>query len=107
MNDEVGDISRTWSSLAPVNALIATMPSPPGRFSTTTGWPHFADSLSAISRAPISTPLPGPSGRMSFTDRVGQFCAVAGRADSASADSAMAEPISALASRMTFPQARL
>ena len=79
MNDEVGDISSTWSSLAPVNALMATMPSPPGRFSTTTGWPHFADSLSAISRAPISTPLPGPSGRMSFTARVGQFCAADGQ----------------------------
>jgi hypothetical protein len=44
---------------------------------------------------------------MSFTERVGQFCAVAGRADSASADSATADPISALASRMKFPQARL
>ena len=37
MNDELGDSSRIWSSLALTKALIATMPSPPGRFSITTG----------------------------------------------------------------------
>jgi hypothetical protein len=104
VNDDVGAISSTWSSLAPVNALMATMPSPPGRFSTTTGWPHFADSLSAMSRALISTPLPGPSGRMSFTARVGQLCAADGRADSANATTAMTEPSRSLTIRMTFPQ---
>ena len=56
---------------------MATMPSPPGRFSTTTGWPQRADSLSANSRAPISTPLPGPSVTMNRTGRFGQVCAAA------------------------------
>src|SRR5207344_181441 len=56
---------------------MATMPSPPGRFSTTTGWPHFAESLSANSRAPMSTPLPGPSVMMNLTGRLGQASAAA------------------------------
>src|SRR5258707_11682740 len=51
------------------------MPSPPGRFSTTTGWPQRADSLSAISRAPISTPLPGPRVTMNRTGRIGHVSA--------------------------------
>src|SRR6187551_528172 len=54
---------------------MATMPSPPGRFSTTTGCPHFAESLSANSRAPISTPLPGPSVMINLTGRLGQASA--------------------------------
>ena len=64
---------------------MATKPSPPGRFSTTTGWPHFAASFSAISRAPMSAPEPGPSGRMIFTGRCGQDC---GEADCAEAGGA-------------------
>ena len=82
MNDELGDNSRTWSSWALTKALMATMPSPPGRFSITTGWPHFLVSRSASSRALMSAPLPGPSVRMNLTGRVGQFCAVAGVAPS-------------------------
>src|SRR4051812_41079901 len=54
---------------------MAMMLSPPGLFSTTTGWPHLACSFSASSRAPISAPAPGPNGTMNFTARVGQFCA--------------------------------
>src|SRR5687767_14769733 len=53
------------------------MASPPGLFSTTTGLPHFAASLSAISRAVMSTPEPGPSGTMKRTERVGQDCVCA------------------------------
>ena len=56
---------------------MATMPSPPGRFSTTTDWPQRFDSLSANSRAPISTPLPGPNVTMSRTGRFGQVSALA------------------------------
>ena len=56
---------------------MATMPSPPGRFSTTTDWPQRADSLSANSRAPISTPLPGPSVTMNRTGRFGHASAAA------------------------------
>src|SRR5262245_45633967 len=61
---------------------MATMPSPPGRFSTTTGWPHFAESLSANKRAPMSTPLPGPSVMMNLTGRLGQASAAALGCDS-------------------------
>src|SRR5689334_15674334 len=54
-----------------------------------TGWPHLVDSLSANSRAPMSTPLPGPSVTMKWTGRVGQFSA-AGAADEANADAQIA-----------------
>jgi hypothetical protein len=92
-----------WSSWALINAVIATKPSPPGRFSTTTAWPHFAASFSAISRAPMSAPAPGPSGRMTRTVRVGQFCAAEGSEDSASDENATAEPIRIWAMRMIMP----
>src|SRR5258708_24490246 len=59
---------------------MATRPSPPGRFSTTTGWPQRLLNRSAISRVPISTPLPGPSVTMNLTVRCGQVCAVDGSA---------------------------
>src|SRR5436305_10191500 len=94
-----------WSSRAPRNAVIATKPSPPGRFSTTTAWPHFAASFSEISRAPISAPAPGPSGRITRTVRVGQFCAADGNADSASDEIARAEPIRMLAMRKVMAPA--
>jgi hypothetical protein len=64
MNDDVGVSNRTWSSFELTNALIAMMPSPPGRFSMTTGWPHFLAKRSAASRPPMSAPLPGPSDTM-------------------------------------------
>ena len=64
---------------------MATKPSPPGRFSTTTGWPHFAASFSAIRRAPMSAPEPGPSGRRNF-DRA--RAASSAPRDARSADSA-------------------
>src|SRR6266545_5511092 len=61
-----------------MNALMATIPSPPGRFSTTTGLFQRAASLSANSRAPMSVPLPGPSGKINLTVRWGQLCAGTG-----------------------------
>src|ERR1017187_7863784 len=69
---------------------MATMPSPPGRFSTTTDWPQRADSLSANSRAPISTPLPGPSVTINRTGRFGHDCAAASAGMSAGRTSAAA-----------------
>ena len=39
-----------------VKAVRATKPLPPGRFSTTTGWPHWLVSFSAIRRVPTSAP---------------------------------------------------
>src|SRR5450759_5745205 len=51
---------------------MATNPSPPGRFSTTTGLPQRAVNRSANSLAAISTPDPGPSGTMNLTVRCGQ-----------------------------------
>src|SRR5262249_48741501 len=66
-----GANKNVWSSFALKNAVIATMLSPPGRFSTTTGCPHSACNLSAKSRAPMSAPAPGPNGTMNFTGRCG------------------------------------
>src|SRR5262244_1893288 len=60
------------------------MPSPPGRFSTTTGWSQRVLSRSPSSRAPMSTPDPGPSGTRNFTVRCGQTCAADGGAASKS-----------------------
>ena len=65
--------------------MIATMPSPPGRFSITTGLPHRSASRSAKMRAVMSTPLPGPRGTIKRTcrcghDGAGAFCARAGKA---------------------------
>src|SRR5262245_39845179 len=54
---------------------MATKPSPPGRFSTTTGLPHRADNRSANKRAPMSAPAPGPNGTMNFTVWSGQTSA--------------------------------
>ena len=56
-----------------MTAVMAMIASPPGLFSTTTGWPHLADSLSANTRAVMSTPEPGPSGMMNLTGRGGQL----------------------------------
>ena len=73
MNEEVGDTSKVMVVLRPVKAVTATTPSPPGRFSITTDWPHFAASRSPSSRAVMSTPAPGPSGgEMNRTGRCGQ-----------------------------------
>ena len=47
------------------------MPSPPGRFSTTTGLPQRADKRSANSRAVMSLALAAPYGMMNLTVRVG------------------------------------
>ena len=66
-----GATSRVWSSFAPVKALIDTRPSPPGRFSTTTGLPQRTVSLSASRRAVMSVPLAGPNGMMKRTVWVG------------------------------------
>ncbi len=44
---EAGTNNSVWSSLALVKALMATRPSPPGRFSITTGLPQRADELVA------------------------------------------------------------
>src|SRR5215472_10501881 len=85
VNDPLGAARSTWSSLAPTNALMATRPSPPGRFSTTIGWPQRLLNRSPISRAPISTPLPGPSVTMNLTARCGQVSAVDGFAARTSA----------------------
>lgn len=57
------------------------MPSPPGRFSTTTGCLQRVDNLSASSRAEILTPLPAPSVTINRTGRFGQVSAAAHCAD--------------------------
>src|SRR5476651_1802414 len=79
--------------------------SPPGRFSTTTGWPHFCDSLSANTRAVISTPEPGPSGMMNLTERCGQTgaCAIVNVDDKANATAKPAAAIENLRRGMKSP----
>src|SRR6185295_11309815 len=72
VNVEAGANSSTWSSCALSTAVMATKASPPGLFSTTTGCPHFAASLSATNRAVISTPEPGPRWIIKRTGRWGQ-----------------------------------
>src|SRR3954466_11304711 len=52
---------------------------PPGRFSTTVGWPHFSESFCADSRVNGSRLPPGGNGVMKRTARVGYaVCAGAG-----------------------------
>jgi hypothetical protein len=49
--------------------MTASMPMvllAPGRFSTTTGCPHFCRSFSAVMRAMVSTLPPGGTGRMNL-----------------------------------------
>ena len=70
-----GTHSKVWSSLALMNALMATRPSPPGRFSITTGLPQRSDRRWLTSRAVMSVPLAGPNGRMNFTVRCGKVWA--------------------------------
>src|SRR5262245_36682218 len=58
--------------------MSETRPSPPGRFSTTTGLPQRADKRSANRRAVVSLALAAPNGRMKCTVRVGNIsCAAA------------------------------
>src|SRR3954465_6111188 len=56
---------------------MAMTPSPPGRFSTTTGWPHIFVRRWAYRRAPISAPELGPSETMKCTGFCGHDCAAA------------------------------
>src|SRR5580704_722902 len=48
-----GDVTSAWD---------ATTPPAPGRFSTTTDWPHCRETTSASVRARISTPPPAAYG---------------------------------------------
>ena len=66
-----GPHHSVWSSLALVNVVIDTMPSPPGRFSITTAWPQRLARRSPTSRATRSVPLAAPNGRTNFTVRCG------------------------------------
>ncbi|MNU94689.1 hypothetical protein D3C71_846780 [compost metagenome] len=51
---------------------MAMKPLPPGRFSTTTGWPQARESLSATRRATPSGPPPTGNGVMMRTGLVGK-----------------------------------
>jgi hypothetical protein len=48
---------RAWAK-----AAAPTIPSPPVRFSTTSGWPRRRDNLSARRRAAVSGEVPGGTG---------------------------------------------
>src|SRR5664280_2412853 len=73
--------AQTW----PQHPVKFVIPLGPGLFSTTTGWPHLADSLSANTRAVMSTPEPGPSGITNLTGCCGHVCADDGAAVDTSA----------------------
>src|ERR1039458_7116770 len=73
-----------------MTAVIAMKASPPGRFSTITVGPHLADSLSANTRAVMSTPEPGPSGITNLTGCCGQVGVCAG--DGAALNTSAAKP---------------
>ena len=60
------------------------MPPAPLTFSKIIGWPKSSDSRDAKMRPKISPALPGANGCTMVTDRVGQFCAEAGRGAAAS-----------------------
>ena len=57
--------------------LAPTRPPAPSRFSTITGWPYLACSLSARMRAMVSEALPGVTPETNFTVFVGNDCAFA------------------------------
>src|SRR6516164_1493906 len=101
-----------WSSWAPTKASSETRPSPPGRFSTTTGLPQRADKRSANRRAVVSLALPAPYGRMKCTARAGNtgcaaaplmICKLAARTRAANA---MTWTIEAPAARAVFSSYR-
>jgi hypothetical protein len=58
--------------------LVRQEPDAAGKFSTTIGWPSRGVSLSAISRAIVSVPLPGLCGTISRIGRPGQLCLARG-----------------------------
>jgi enoyl-CoA hydratase/carnithine racemase len=71
------------SSVCPSAGALSTAftpmtPLPPGRFSTTTGWPAAPVTCRLTSRAVMSAEPPGPKGATIFSGRVGKPCAAAG-----------------------------
>ena len=60
-------------SFADANTCTPTIPSAPGRLSTTTGCRQRSDSRGARRRATRSLPVPGPNGTMTVTGRVGHW----------------------------------
>src|SRR5688572_26691094 len=73
--------SSVWPSAGDFAASRAAMsPAPPGRFSTTTGWPNASESLPAICRARMSGELPAGAGTRMRSAFDGKACAAAGAA---------------------------
>ena len=71
--------NRVWPSGAARAAnSAAAVPPAPSRLSTTTGWPNRAASLVAISRAAMSSTLPGPPGTTQVILCLGKSSAPAG-----------------------------
>src|SRR6476659_41924 len=66
------------SGTASAHARVPMLRPPPGRFSTTNGWPSAFCKPSASARVKMSPPPPGASGMMIRTGRNGQSCAAAG-----------------------------
>ena len=65
-------ITSVWpSGAALATTLVPTVPTAPGRFSITIGWPSFSCSCAATSLAITSTEPPGGKGTINRTVRVG------------------------------------
>ena len=76
-------------SFADANTCTPTIPSAPGRLSTTTGCRQRSDSRGARRRATRSLPVPGPNGTITVTGRVGHWVEPERRAQAP--DAAMAK----------------
>src|SRR3954452_16193334 len=61
-----GDVTTAWEAITPPA---------PGRFSTTTDWPHCLDTTSPRVRVSTSTPPPAGYGTRMWTDLDGKDCA--------------------------------
>src|SRR5258706_1281438 len=85
VNAEAYIMIRCPSGAESATYFAPTRPPAPRRFSTITGWPHFAVSLSARMRAIVSEALPGVTPETKRTVLVGKVCAQA-RPEKRSAD---------------------
>ena len=69
---------RVWPSGTDLTAsIMATVPAPPGLFSTNTDWPKDLVNSAATERATISLVPPGAKGTKNRTGLVGQLLACA------------------------------
>ena len=69
LEDVISNVYPSGAALATISEPI--MPPAPDRLSTTTCWPHAAESFCAMVRANKSVPPPGGKGAMTRIGRTG------------------------------------